>query len=91
MRPARGNLPVDELLEGVGTDAPVGLRPGWRRPRASGVAGAPAEHHGRAGARWAAQGPAAWCPEENTVVVDRAAIGQLEDRFGALRGRHAHR
>ena len=81
----RGNLPVDELLEGVGTDAPsafarlaasAGL-PGWQAPPLSTTAGRCAV---------AAQGPAAWCPEENTVVVDRAAIGQLEDRFGDFAG-----
>jgi len=81
----RGNLPVDELLAGVGADTPsafarlaasAGL-PGWQAPALSTTAGRCAV---------AAQGPAAWCPEENTVVVDRAAIGQLEDRFGDFAG-----
>jgi len=81
----RGNLPVDELLAGVGADTPsafarlaasAGL-PGWQAPALSTTAGRCAV---------AAQGPAAWCPEDNTVVVDRAAIGQLEDRFGDFAG-----
>jgi len=56
--------------------ASAGL-PGWQAPALSTTAGRCAV---------AAQGPAAWCPEDNTVVVDRAAIGQLEDRFGDFAG-----
>jgi predicted metalloprotease len=81
----RGNLPVDELLAGVGADAPAAFArfaasaglPGWRPPALSTTAGRCAV---------AEQGPVAWCPEDNTVVVDRAAVAQLEDRFGDFAG-----
>ena len=81
----RGNLPVDQLLDGVGADAPsafakiaatAGL-PGWQAPPLRTSAGRCAV---------APQGPAAWCSADNAVVVDRAAIAQLEDRFGDFAG-----
>ncbi len=74
----RGNLPVDQLLDAVGADAPaafariaaaVGLS-GWRAPALRTTADRCAV---------AAQGPAAWCPDANAVVVDRAAVA----RWGA--------
>ena len=81
----RGNLPVDQLLDSVGADAPAAFArftasaglPGGRPPALSTTAGRCAV---------AAQGPAAWCPEDNAVVVDRAAVAQLEDRFGDFAG-----
>jgi predicted metalloprotease len=81
----RGNLPVDELLDGVGADAPAAFarfaatagRPGWQPPALRTTAG---------GCAVGAQGPVAWCPQENAVVVDRAAVAQLEDRFGDFAG-----
>jgi predicted metalloprotease len=81
----RGNLPVDQLLEGVGADAPAAFarfaaaagRPGWQPPALRTAAG---------GCAVGDQGPAAWCPGENAVVVDRGAVAQLEDRFGDFAG-----
>jgi len=81
----QGNLPVDELLGGIGADAPVAFArfttaaglPGWTAPVLRTVAGRCAV---------AAQGPVAWCPEDNAVVVDRVAVAQIEDRFGDFAG-----
>lgn len=81
----RGNLPVDDLLAGVGADAPVAFarfaaaagQPGWQPPALRTTAGRCAIGD---------QGPAAWCPEENAVVVDRAAVAQLEVRLGDFAG-----
>jgi predicted metalloprotease len=77
----RGDLPVDQLLDAVGADAPaafariaagVGLS-GWRPPLLRTTADRCAV---------AAQGPAAWCPGSNAVVVDRAALARVVDGSG---------
>ncbi len=81
----RGNLPVDQLLDGVGADAPAAFAriaaaaglPGWRAPALRTTAGRCAI---------AAQGPVAWCPADNAVVVDRVAVAGLADRFGDFAG-----
>lgn len=81
----RGNLPVDQLLDSVGADAPTAFArfaaaaglPGWQPPALRTTAGRCAV---------GAQGPAAWCPADNAVVVDRAAVAQLEDEFGDFAG-----
>jgi predicted metalloprotease len=80
-----GNLPVDQLLVGVGTDAPVAFAriaaeaglPGWTAPTLRTTA---------ARCAVAPQGPVAWCPDDNVVVVDRTALAQLADRFGDFSG-----
>src|SRR4051794_35688032 len=80
-----GNLPVDQLLVGVGTDAPVAFAriaaeaglPGWTAPTLRTTAGRCAV---------APQGPVAWSPDENVVVVDRTALAQLANRFGDFSG-----
>jgi hypothetical protein len=81
----RGNLPVDQLLDGVGADAPAAFA---RFAAAAGLAGwqAPALRTTVGRCAVAAQGPVAWCPEDNAVVVDRSAVAGLEEQFGDFAG-----
>ena len=81
----RGNLPVDQLLDGVEGDAPTAFAriaaaaglPGWKAPALRTTAGR---------CTVAAQGPVGWCPGDNAIVVDRAAVAKLEQRFGDFAG-----
>ncbi len=81
----RGNLPPEQLLDGVGKDAPVAFA---RIAASAGASGWQAPVLRTAATRCAAaeQGPAAWCPDDNAVVVDRTALASLEDRFGDYAG-----
>lgn len=81
----RGNLPVDQLLGGVGADAPGAFT---RIAAAAGLSGwqAPVLRTAAGRCAVATQGPAAWCPADNAVAVDRVAVAELEDRFGDFAG-----
>ncbi|HEY0816502.1 MAG TPA: neutral zinc metallopeptidase, partial [Pseudonocardia sp.] len=80
-----GNLPPDQLLEGVEASAPAFFTgvaasagaTGWQAPSLGPAA---------AGCAVAAQGPAAWCGRGEPVVVDRPALAALEEKFGDYAG-----
>jgi predicted metalloprotease len=68
-----GNLPLRELLAFVERDSAEffgGLAPGWNPPELSTGGACPVSE-------LAAQGPAAYCPDDGGVAVDVAALEQL--------------
>ena len=81
----RGNLPPDQLLDGVGKDAPGAFE---KLAAEAGTTGwqAPALRTAATQCAAAEQGPVAWCPDDDAVVVDRGALAEVEDRFGDYAG-----
>jgi predicted metalloprotease len=77
-----GNLPLQELLTFVERDAIEffgGLAPGWEPPELGTGGACPVDE-------LAAQGPAAYCPDDGGVAVDLTALEELHDDVGDFAG-----
>ena len=77
-----GNLPLRELLAFVERDAAAwfgSLAPGWDPPALSTGGACPPDE-------LAAQGPAAYCPDDGAVAVDVEALDQLHRDVGDFGG-----
>lgn len=81
----QGNLPPDQLLEGIAASAPAVFT---KIAAAAGATGWQAPSLAAAAADCAAteQGPAAWCGQGEPIVVDRPALAALEEKFGDYAG-----
>jgi predicted metalloprotease len=81
----QGNLPPDQLLDGIAASAPAAFTSiaaaagatGWR---------APSLGSGAAECATSTQGPAAWCGADEPIAVDRAALAAVEEKFGDYAG-----